>query len=83
MMPKFYPGKKVLVQKKWFFCILGKNDVTVLKDPRNGKLILKRINDIKDNFYYLLGDNPKESTDSRTFGWVKENAIIGKVISNG
>ncbi|WP_144282097.1 signal peptidase I [Chryseobacterium echinoideorum] len=32
------------------------------------------------NFYFLIGDNRTESVDSRFFGPVKENDIIGKVI---
>lgn len=49
MLPNFKPGRKVVVQKKWFFCSLGLRDVIVLKDPRNRKLILKRIKEIKNS----------------------------------
>lgn len=35
---------------------------------------------IHDKKYFVLGDNPPESTDSRTFGWVREKNIVGKVI---
>lgn len=49
----------------------------------NGKDIIKRIQNIHDrNTFeiFVTGDNPKESTDSRSFGWIKKNQIIGKVI---
>jgi type IV secretory pathway protease TraF len=80
MLPKFYGGQKVLMKKKWFFCSLKVRDIVVLKDPRSNSLIIKRINQIKNNLFYVLGDNKKGSTDSRVFGWVKKNLIVGKVI---
>ncbi len=44
--------------------------------------ILKRIAEITaDNRYYVLGLNPKQSTDSRSFGSISRESIIGKVIS--
>ena len=33
-----------------------------------------------DKYYFVLGDNLSESTDSRVFGWVGERDIVGKVI---
>jgi len=40
----------------------------------NGKNI-----SLKNNEIYILGDNPKESIDSRNFGPVKTEQIIGKI----
>lgn len=34
----------------------------------------------QDNYYYVLGDNRPNSTDSRVFGLVPEKYIIGKII---
>lgn len=34
---------------------------------------------LKSNEIYVLGDNPKESIDSRNYGPIKTNSIIGKV----
>jgi len=42
-------------------------------DTEEGKLTLK-----KDEIY-VLGDNPKESIDSRMYGPLKINNIIGKI----
>jgi len=40
----------------------------------NGKLV-----SLKENEIYILGDNPKESIDSRNYGPVKTELIIGKI----
>jgi len=40
----------------------------------NGKLI-----SLNENEIYILGDNPKESIDSRNYGPVKTELIIGKI----
>lgn len=50
-MPQFKQGQKVLAQKKWFFCKLNTNDVVVLKDPRDKRIILKRIKEIRSLKY--------------------------------
>lgn len=55
-------------------------DVVAVKDPRDGKTLIKRIAEVKDNKYFVLGDNKEQSTDSRSFGWIARNDIIGKVI---
>jgi signal peptidase I len=34
---------------------------------------------LKDDEIYVLGDNPKESIDSRNYGPVKTNNIVGKI----
>lgn len=55
-------------------------DVIVLRDPRDERLILKRITAIRSGGYFVKGDNESESTDSRTFGLVTKKDIVGKVI---
>jgi phage repressor protein C with HTH and peptisase S24 domain len=46
----------------------------------DGQILIKRISRIKDNQYYVLGDNPDNSLDSRKFGWVSNNNIIFKLL---
>jgi uncharacterized membrane protein len=55
-------------------------DVIVLKDPRDARLILKRVVFAEDGKYFVRGDNADESTDSRCFGPVAKEVIIGKVL---
>lgn len=81
MLPTYMPGRKVVVQKTWFFTRIMPGDVVVAKDPRNGRLILKRVQHINSKGQlFLLGDNKEESTDSRTFGFIARKNAIGKVI---
>jgi phage repressor protein C with HTH and peptisase S24 domain len=41
---------------------------------------IKRIERHQGDLVYLLGDNPAESTDSRTLGWLPAKSILAKVI---
>ena len=46
----------------------------------SGRDVIKRITQIKDGKVYLEGDNSKQSTDSRTYGWLSDQYIEGKVV---
>lgn len=85
MYPTLKSGQNILVNRLSYLLHEPKaNNIVALKDPRDGKTLIKRIVEIdsaKQNAeYFVLGDNPKESTDSRTFGWIKKKDIMGKVI---
>jgi nickel-type superoxide dismutase maturation protease len=55
--------------------------VVVVKHPQNsGKLLVKRIIEERKGRYWLQGDNTEKSTDSRHFGWVGKEYIVGRVI---
>ena len=59
---------------------LNIGDVVVALNPKNkSKLIVKRIYRIYQNKFDLRGDNFSESTDSREWGLVELNLIVGKV----
>lgn len=75
MLPTLLPGQIVL---GWRF---GK--------PKVGELIIfahkglekiKRVSKIDSSNYFVLGDNPSESTDSRQFGPIKQPQITGRII---
>lgn len=55
------------------------NDIVVIKI--DNKYLIKRIARILNNgSYFVLGDNQKASKDSRHFGPIKREQIVGKVI---
>lgn len=45
-----------------------------------GREIIKRVERIEDDAYYLVGDNRQESTDSRHYGKMKRSAILGTIM---
>ncbi len=78
MEPVFYAGDRLLVLNSNLF--FKKGDVVVLRDPRDGRLILKRIVETNRGNYFVKGDNEDFSTDSRVFGKISDKDIIAKVI---
>ena len=57
-------------------------DVVMARHPRRDEWLLKRITLItSDGRLFLQGDNPEESTDSRTLGLFELEAIRGRVTS--
>ncbi len=82
MIPLLQPGDGLLI------------DLTAYhqKCPRSGEIVIawhpletnlkivKRVASVLDDgSCFLLGDNPTESTDSRSFGPIELNKILGKV----
>ena len=57
---------------------LTAGDVVIVS--HNGVEKVKRIEKHEGDLVYLLGDNPGESTDSRTLGWLPAKTIVAKVI---
>lgn len=79
MQPKFSDNDSVLVSfLPFMFGKPRKGDVVVFE--KFNRIYLKRIGKIKDNKYFLVGDNKKDSQDSRRFGSVSREQIKGKVI---
>ena len=55
-------------------------DIVVASHPKiKNKLLIKRIHRIYKNKFDLRGDNSLASTDSRDFGLIELDLIIGKV----
>ena len=56
------------------------NDIVVVSHPKiKNKLIIKRIHRIYQNKFDIRGDNSISSTDSREFGLIELDLIIGIV----
>lgn len=77
MEPNIQRGQYVIARS--IFGKPRKGDVVILKHPKNGMKLIKRISEIRDGKYFVLGDNSDFSEDSRTFGPVERNMIIGKI----
>jgi signal peptidase I len=56
-----------------------RGDVVVFYTPL-GELAVKRCGEIEGDFFIALGDNGPQSYDSRTYGPVPNDNIIGKVL---
>lgn len=83
MQPTFSPGDKVLVNRfVYWFKKPEVGDIVAVKDPRDGKVLIKRITKIQNNRYFVTGDNSGHSTDSRVFGTIGRREIIGKVMQH-
>lgn len=81
MLPAFRDGDIVLVNRlAYVFNKPQIGDVVAVKDPRDKKVLIKRIEKIVNRSYFVIGDNKLHSTDSREFGMIGKNLIIGKVI---
>lgn len=77
MIPTLKENDVVLVNRLSYFLSRPKiGDLIILKQRQ---YIIKRIKKIKNDKYFVVGDNKKESTDSRKFGWISKKKIVGKV----
>jgi len=62
----------------------SRGDVVAAISPLHQELVIKRIGEVHfdgiSSWYFLIGDNAIESIDSRDFGPVPLDSILGKVI---
>jgi nickel-type superoxide dismutase maturation protease len=78
MLPTLKDGDEVLSEPPLNLRI---GDIVIAKHPFRITPIIKRITNISvDNKFFLSGDNPDESTDSRSFGEINKKDIFGKVV---
>ena len=82
MEPEFKSGDYVLVNRlSYIFGNPRKGDIIVLKHPKEkNKFLIKRISLVtSSDEYFVVGDNKSFSQDSRHFGPIKKELIVGKV----
>lgn len=75
MLPAFAPGRIVIAVR---FRRLRPGQVVIIS--HNGSEKIKRIREIRFGRVFVLGDNPAESTDSRSFGALPVAAVQARVI---
>jgi nickel-type superoxide dismutase maturation protease len=82
MLPALRAGDWLLADRRAYArSRLRAGHVVVARDPRDpSRTIIKRVTRVCDDGQVCLaGDNAAESTDSRTFGPVSAEEIIGRV----
>jgi type IV secretory pathway protease TraF len=85
MEPTYFGGDWLLV--RWFDSpptncqgdkLLSKI-VVIEREERPGIFLVKRLQKSHNGIYWVEGDDP-ESSDSRSWGWIPANEIIGVVL---
>ena len=75
MSPKLRPGQLLIATR--FFRHVHPGQVVII--AHQGREKVKRIERIADDKIYVIGDNLDASTDSRHFGWLSEQKVVGRV----
>ena len=81
MNPTLEDGEVVLVDREASSINVG--DIVVARQPiEQNSEVVKRVARINERgHYFLIGDNPDDSTDSRHYGPVTREYIKGKVVA--
>ncbi len=84
MLPLLQPGDEILVNFKAYRNQSPQaGEIIVAQHPyKPNTRIVKRVSGVReDGACFLQGDNSAESTDSRAFGWIHPQQILGRVTS--
>ncbi|NEO27936.1 MAG: nickel-type superoxide dismutase maturation protease [Kamptonema sp. SIO4C4] len=82
MLPLLQPGEEVLVDFRAYKTTSPRvGDLVIARHPRQPELqLIKRVQGVQENGdCFLVGDNLVASTDSRQFGGVAPDLILGRV----
>jgi len=82
MEPLFKAGDRVVINRlAYLFSKPKPGDLVAIEHPKErNKILLKKIKKIiSEDQYFVVGTNPSDSCDSRSFGLVGKELIIGKV----
>ncbi|KRV47154.1 signal peptidase [Wenjunlia vitaminophila] len=79
MVPTLRDGDRLLVR---YSSPVRPGDVVVARHPFQQDLIMvKRAAQRRDGGWWLLGDNPYVPNDSREFGMVPDDLVLGRVLA--
>jgi nickel-type superoxide dismutase maturation protease len=80
MLPTLQAGDRLLLVRAMGGRLAVPGRVVAVRDPRfdaGGRILLKRVRAYDGDRVEVRGDNPRASTDSRTFGPVPRRAVVG------
>ena len=82
MVPTLSPGQQVLVNPTAYRDRHPQTgDVVVARHPHQTDLVvIKRVGRVDSSALQLLGDNPQQTTDSRDYGPVPIDCLLGQVV---
>jgi signal peptidase I len=85
MEPLCKEGDFVFLDRLSYFMFRPRvGDIVIMRHPHEARLILKYIikerSDERGFWYWVEGLNKEGSSDSRNFGWVTRDLILGKAI---
>ncbi len=75
MLPALRPGQIVLARKR--LARISPGDIIIIR--HDGLEKIKRVQRVSPGRVFVVGDNAAYSTDSREFGWLENEAVVGKV----
>ena len=82
MRPTLQSGDYVLVDPSAFRVDHPSPGMVVAAwHPYRSQVIIKRVLDVVDGQVFLMGDQPDQSTDSRSFGRIAMGKLVGQVKS--
>ena len=78
MLPTFKEGDQIFYRKYLKSkSNLKVGQVVIFHHPIQERIQIKRIKKLKENCIEVIGDNSKYSSDSKSFGFVQKEKIIG------
>lgn len=81
MCPTINPGDLVIVKKSFLSEIKpSAGDLVVFQSPLDGELNIKKCSVVSDSMVFVTGENLPESTDSRHFGRIPTEDLMGIVL---
>src|SRR4029078_652112 len=75
MSPALTPGTVVLA-----ICVRTVRCGDIVEVRHEGLDKIKRVQHMQSGNIFVVGDNPTHSTDSRHFGWLAADRILGRVV---
>ena len=80
MLPTLHDGQEILVKPNRLMTKPTPGQLVLVRHPMNTELtMVKRCSHIENSLVFVHGDNPRHSTDSRQFGGISANLVLGYV----